>query len=285
MKKIKTGIYIESGYAGVTLGALLFPRGTLLVDAPLKMEEARAWLADLRKKGAKGDRVLVSLDSHPDRTLGTQALDAEVIAHRESARQFRRRAAIIKSLRQESGAEWEGLEGLSNQRWVVPRLVFSERTRVHLGEDDVWVEAHPGPSPGASWVIVPDAKVVFVGDTVALKQPPFLALADIPAWVSSLDLLLSKEFKGYRIFSGRGGEVKAAQIRTQRRFLKDVEARLKRLAKRRAAAREVEKLVPKLISKYRYPAKLKVKYRQRLKHGLQGYYTRHYLPSKKSADN
>jgi cyclase len=276
MKKIKGDIFIESGYPGVTVGAVLAERGTLLIDAPLKPEDSHAWLAALKKKGAKGKRVVVSLDSHPDRTLGAQTLHSDVLTHKESARQFRRRAAVFKSLRQESGAEWEGLTGLNGLRWATPRVVFSDRAQVNLDGSEVWVEAHPGPSPGASWVVLPQDKVVFIGDLVAYHQPPFLALADIPAWVESIDELLSARFKGFKIITGRGGLITTPTLRAQRRFLKDVEARLKRMARRKAAAKEADKLVPKLLKKYRYPAKRKALYAQRLKHGLQGYYARHY---------
>ncbi|MQC26628.1 MAG: MBL fold metallo-hydrolase [Chloroflexi bacterium] len=283
MKKIKGDIYIESSYAGVTVGAVVAERGAVLIDAPLKPEDGRAWVNALKKKGAKGRRVLVSLDSHPDRTLGAQTLNSEVVTHEESARQYRRRAAVFKSLRQESGAEWEGLSGLNGLRWVTPRVVFTGTTQIHIAEqEELRVEAHGGPSPGASWVVLSKAKVVFVGDLVAYQQPPFLALADIEAWVESLDALLSKEFKGYAIVTGRGGEVRTATVRAQRAFLKDVEARLARMGKRKAAAKEVEKLVPKLMQKYRYPAKQKALYTQRLKHGLQAYYARRYQAGTKS---
>jgi glyoxylase-like metal-dependent hydrolase (beta-lactamase superfamily II) len=284
MKKLKGDIYIESGYAGVTVGAVLAERGTLLIDAPLKPEDGRIWMDALKKKGANVPRVLVSLDSHPDRTLGVQTLDSRVMTQTESARQFRRRAAVFKSLRQESGSAWEGISGLNGLRWASPQLVFSGTARVSLGDNPAWVEVHSGPSPGASWVVLPEDKVVFIGDLVAYQQPPFLALADIPAWVDSIDELLSKRFSGYKIVTGRGGVVTTATVRAQRRFLKDVEARLKRMARRKAAAKEAEKLVPKLLQKYRYPAKDKPLYAQRLKHGLQGYYARAYQSGSKLAE-
>lgn len=282
MKRIKGDIYTEKKYAGVTVGALLLERGTLLVDAPIKPDDGKAWLSALRKKGAKGTRMLVSLDSHPDRTLGAHVLDSPLATHRESAKQFRRRAAVFKSLRQESGAEWERQSGLNGLRLVMPKVIFADELDVRLGDERVVVESHPGPSPGASWVVLPDAKVVFVGDAVAVKQPPFLGLADIPAWVESLDLLLSKEFKGYRVICGRGGEIKPVTIRAQRRFLKDVEARLGRMARRKAPAKDADKLVPKLLSKYKYPVKYKSLYSQRLRHGLRNYHSRHYQSGSKS---
>ena len=276
MKKIKTDIYLESTYAGVTVGAVLLERGTVLIDAPLKPEDGRAWLAALEKQGALPLRLLVNLDAHPDRTLGAQILEAEVVAQREAARQFQHRSAVFKALKQETGAEWEQLSGLSGLRWVTPRAIYSEQASLRLGESEVRLEHHPGPSAGASWAILPKSKVVFIGDAVVAKQPPFLALAHIPSWVEALDVLLSKDFKDYRVISGRGAVIGPTVIRNQRRFLKDVESRLGRLAKRKAAAKEAEKLAPKLLEKYKYPKKYEGIYGQRLRHGLRQYYERHH---------
>ena len=53
MQQIEHGIYIENSYPGVTVGAILLPMGTILVDAPLRAEDARAWLNVIYNLGAK----------------------------------------------------------------------------------------------------------------------------------------------------------------------------------------------------------------------------------------
>lgn len=286
MKRIKNHIYYETSYTGTTVGALLFSNDTLLIDAPLKPDEARAWLADLRKAGAKPRRLAINLDSHPDRTLGTQTLEAQVLAHKETARQFRRRAAIFKALKQESGAEWEQTSGLSGLRWILPRITFSEYTLLHFDQRELRLEYHPGPSPGACWLIAPKDKVVFVGDAIVSGQPPFLAQANIPDWLEGLDLLLTRQFRGYTIISGRGGKVTTKDITAQKRLLTTVETSLKRFSKRKStASAEIDKLANKMLAKYKAPAKRKTLYLQRLKHGLHNYYARHYLPPSKSQNN
>jgi glyoxylase-like metal-dependent hydrolase (beta-lactamase superfamily II) len=276
MKKLKGNIFIENRFSGVTVGALLLSEGTVLVDAPLKPEDGRAWLVALSDVGAHPRRILVNLDSHPDRSLGAQTLDSQVVTHEKTAEHFRNRAAIFKAVRQESGADWEKLEGLGGLRWAMPSLVFSDVAQLHFGDRELRLESRPGASPGASWLVVPESKTLFVGDAVTPKQPPFLALSDIPAWVESLDVLLSKEYKDYRIISGRGGVVKLEDVRTQRRFLKDVEGRLERLSKRKANVSELDKLIPKLMVKYKYPAKFRAAHSQRLSYGLKNYFQAQY---------
>jgi glyoxylase-like metal-dependent hydrolase (beta-lactamase superfamily II) len=280
MKKLKNHIYYETSYTGATVGALLFSNDTLLVDAPLKPDESRAWLSDLSKAGAKPRRLAINLDSHPDRTLGTQTLDAQVLAHRETGRQFRRRAAIFKALKQESGAEWEETPGLSGLRWVLPRVTFTDYTLLHFDDRELRLELHPGPGSGACWLISPADKVVFVGDALVIGEPPFLAQADIPAWLKQLDLLGSRAFRGYTIIAGRGGKTTSKDIADLRKLLKAVEEKLRALAKRKSAATEIDKLAVKLAEKFKGPAKRRPLYVQRLKYGMHNYFSRRYQPGK-----
>jgi glyoxylase-like metal-dependent hydrolase (beta-lactamase superfamily II) len=280
MKKLKTNVYYESTLTGATVGAFLFSHDTLLVDAPLKPDEGRAWLSDLHKAGAKSRRLAINLDSHPDRTLGTQTLDAEVVAHRETVRQFRRRAAVFKALKQESGAEWEETPGLSGLRWVLPQITFSDQIRLHFDERELLLDLHPGAGPSACWLISPKDKVVFVGDTVVVGEPPFLAQADIPAWTKDLDLLSSRTFKDYTVIAGRGGKASKGDIAEMRRFLKTVEEKLRPLAKKKAATTEIDKLAEKLAEKYKGTGKRKNLYVQRLRFGMLNYFSKRYQSGK-----
>lgn len=285
MKKIKGNIYYDDSLSGATVGALLFSKDTVLIDAPLRPEDGRGWLANLSKAGAKPRRLAVNLDAHPDRTLGTQTLEAQVVAHREVVRQFRRRATIFKALKQESGAEWEETPGLSGLRWILPRITFSEHTVMVFDGHELRMEHRAGPGPGACWLVCPDDKVVFVGDAVVVDEPPFLAQADIPAWLKQLDLLGSREFRGYTIIAGRGGKVTARELNAMKRFLKDVDVRLKKLGKRKNVAPEIEKIAIKLSGKFKGTAKRHALFTQRLKHGLQAYFTRRYTAGGRSQSN
>jgi glyoxylase-like metal-dependent hydrolase (beta-lactamase superfamily II) len=285
MKRIKQGVFFETGYSGGTVGAILCSGQTILVDAPLKPEDGRMWLAELRKAGASQNRLVVNLDPHPDRTLGTQTLDAQVLAHRETGRQFRRRATIFKALKQESGSEWEETSGLSGLRWIMPKVTFSEHTVLHFDERELRVEYHPGPSPGSCWLVLPKEKIVFVGDAVVPDQPPFLAQANIPSWLGTLDHLASREFRGYTIISGRGGRVGTKEINQQRRVLKEVSTSLKKLSKLKKPGPEIDWLAGKLTGKYKLPPRRRSLFSQRIKYGLHNYFARHYQSGGKFLNN
>ncbi|MGB5846076.1 MAG: MBL fold metallo-hydrolase [Anaerolineales bacterium] len=275
MHQIAPGIYIEDAFAGVTLGALIQPHGTVMVDAPLRAEDARTWRSSLTNLSIGSNRILVNLDAHLDRTLGSRALDSTIIAHVSTAQVFRNRPSVFKGHSTDSGAEWEVSNDVFGTRWAVPDITFSDRLYLHWGGTDVILEHHPGPTLGSIWVLIPSAEVVFVGDTILNDQPPFLASANLPAWIESLELLKSS-FKQFTIVSGRGGLDGKDSIHSQLNILKKILRGLNQLAKKDAPPEMTEGLISDLISMMSLPADRRKHYIQRLRHGLYYYYTQHY---------
>jgi glyoxylase-like metal-dependent hydrolase (beta-lactamase superfamily II) len=141
------------------------------------------------------------------------------------------------------------------------------------------MQSHTGPTPGAIWVVLPDSKVVFVGDAVLKGQPPFLAHADIPAWLEALDVLQGPDFKGYTIVSGRGGIITQQAVKAQADFLGKALEKMEKLGGKKAAAGATDKLAESMLKDFKAPAARQKQYLQRLRHGLGHYFARHYHPS------
>lgn len=277
MHQIARGIYYEDGYPGVTLGVLVFPHGTILIDAPLRAEDARAWRSAVNNISLGPNRVLVNLDAHLDRTIGARALDCTIVAHQRAAQVFRNRPTIFKGQGTESGAEWEVSNDVFGTRWAIPDITFSNRMFFYWGGPEVILEHHPGPSLGSIWVIIPALKVLFVGDTIITDQPPFLASADLPAWIESLETLQA-DYKEYAIISGRGGPDGMDTVRLQLRVIKKILRGLERLASRNAPPEATEGLIPGLLTDLNVSVRRREHFVQRLRHGLYYYYSRHYRP-------
>jgi len=277
MQQIEHNIYISNNYPGVTLGALTLPYGILMVDAPPHPDHGRSWQASLRSLGGVS-RMLINLDSHIDRTLGVRVLDCPVIAHEKTSTELDTRPAIFKGQNLETGAEWEICDGLSGLRWTKPTVTFTAHVRLEWGEYTVVLEHHPGPNPGAIWVIVPEVSVVFIGDAVVINQPPFLENARLSEWISTLDLLLSSSYKNYLIVSGRSGLINPQNVRDQRAYLKDIQKKLDKLGEKKAPPAATENLIPNLLSRIDFPAERAEQYTQRLRYGLHHYHKHHYFP-------
>lgn len=278
MESIGQNVYIEDKYLGVTLGVISQPRGLVLIDAPPSPEDSRMWRASLMGMGNGPERLLVNLDSHPDRTLGARAMDCTVIAHEKTAFAFRNRPNTFKAQGDETGASWEAIPGLGSVRWAPPEISFTHQLSLRWGETPILLESHPGPTRGAIWAILPEQKIVFVGDAVLKGQPPFLAHADLPAWIEALGVLQS-EYKGFTVVSGRGGVVTAQVVKHQADVLKRIHDKLDKLGKKRSAVASADKLAEQMLKDFKAPAARQKQYTQRLRYGIHHYYVRHYQSS------
>ena len=271
MQEITKNIYIEDQFPGVTLGVIVTPRGLIQIDAPPSPEDARSWRAALMNLGGGMERVLVTLDAHPDRTLGARAMDCTVIAHEKTANTFRTRPSTFKAQGEETGADWESIPGLGSVRWAPPEISFLDQMTLHWSDSPVLLEHHAGPSDGSIWVHLPDEKIVFIGDAVLKNQPPFLAGANLKAWLTSLELLLELPFKGHTIISSRGGLVTTTAIRAQYDFLKYVNEKLDKVLTKKPNPAATEKLVTSLMTWFKAPLARQKEFAQRLRYGLLHY--------------
>ncbi len=276
MDAIAKNVYIEERYLGVTLGVIVQPRGLVQIDAPPSPEDGRTWRASLMGMGGGPERVLINLDAHPDRTLGARTMDCTVIAHEKTAQAFRNRPNTFKAQGDETGANWEAIPGLGSVRWAPPEISFMEKMTLYWGDSPILLESHPGPSSGAIWVIVPEEKIVFVGDVVAKGQPPFLANASLPEWIESLKILQEPNYKGFTIVSSRGGVVTPLVVRNQVEILKHIYDRVEKLGSKKVAPAAVDKLADQLLKDFKAPAARQKQYTHRLRYGLNHYYARYY---------
>jgi len=276
MESISKHVFVENQYPGITLGVISQSRGLIQIDAPPSPEDGRSWRAALMNLGGGPDRILINLDAHPDRTLGVRAMDCTVIAHEKTAQIFRSRPSAFKAQGDDTGADWEAISGLGGIRWVQPEISFTHNLSLYWGDTPVLIENHTGPSAGAVWVILPEEKIVFVGDAVLKNQPPFLANADLPAWLETLELLQRKPYRDYVIVSGRGGPAPAEAVKNQVDFLKDVLKKLEKLAAKQAPPEAIESLAQSMMPNFKASGARLKQYARRLRYGMLHYYSRHY---------
>ena len=278
MRQIDEGIFYEDSFPGVTLGALVFSEGIIVIDSPLRSDDARSWRSMLMNHRGWTNRLLVNLDSHPDRTLGAKAMETTIVTHHMTAEIFKNRSTIFKGQgMMDTGSEWESYNEAIGMRWATPEITFNERMVLHWNNSEIKLEHHPGATSEAIWVILPEEKVIFVGDTVVKNQPPFLADSDLNLWEAELDLLL-KFYRDYVIISGRGGPATNEDIHEFRKFIRNVARRLERRAKKCLLPEVTEKMVPTLLSKFRFPRIEHDVYEKRLRYGLYQCYLRNYSP-------
>ena len=267
MQQIERGIYFEDAYLGVTLGALVYSHGIIMIDAPLRAEDARSWRSILMNQRGGSNRILVSLDSHPDRTLGTRALDCTIIAHAKTAQVFRNRPTIFKGQSVETGSVWETYNEAIGMRWAAPDITFTEHMSLFWGGPEIILEHHPGPTPGSVWISIPGARVIFVGDAVVINQPPFLAHAEMDAWIESLNILLARS-QDSTIVSGRGGIATTEDIRSQLQFMMRFKEKTDQFNRAEAWPEKMQKIVQELLTRFDFSGEMRSIYSARLEYGL-----------------
>lgn len=283
MQEIAPRVFIENSFPGVTLGAINWPHGLIQIDAPFRPEDVRTWRAELVNMSGGVDRILVNLDAHFDRTLGSRQVECMIVGHEKMAQIFHDRPITFKAQTIETGADWECYNGIGSIRWAAPEITFSDRLEIYWDLNPMVLEYHPGPSTGSIWVTLPEEKVVFLGDAVVPNAPPFLASADIPAWKETLALLSKPEYKNFTLVSGRGGLISMDQVKEQVRFLEKVETQLEKLTVKEDAA-EIEKSIAHLLKSFSLPSDKEAHYALRLRWGLTHYISHHQHPKETSEE-
>jgi cyclase len=274
MDEIAPGIFVETRYRGANIGAIRTHEGYICIDAPPYPGDAREWRAALAARGPDRLRYIINLDHHRDRVVGSSWLGAPVIAHEYTADKLRSYGhsfpqPIIDAL---ASRRPDAAAGLSGARVVVPQITLSEQLKFVRGTREILVLHRPGPTPGALWVHVPDAGVVFTGDSVVLGTHPWLAEANSGAWLASLAELKRVRFRAEIVVPGRGPVGGKSAAEPVMAYLRLVRTRVRRLQRSRRARTETSELVAELLRQFPINNESRERVQRRIKAGLDHVY-------------
>jgi glyoxylase-like metal-dependent hydrolase (beta-lactamase superfamily II) len=274
MQKLAKDIYVEAGYAGVTVGALVTPDGIVCIDAPTHPADARRWRLKLNQLSQQPVKYLINLDHHRDRMLGNQWFEAPVIAHESTSERLRQLPEVFKGGLSEAGADADLAADLAGVRLVAPQITFTDRLVLTAGSHELHLVRRPGQAPGAIWVELPAEQIVFTGDAVTLGVPPPLADADLEAWLAGLAELRKAKFPAQHIVPGRGPATDKAGVKEMETFLKLARRKLEGLLRGRKTRADAAGAAEDLLSEFEVPASLREHYTRRLRVGLEQLYDR-----------
>lgn len=272
MRSVASGVFLESKFPGVSVGAVASRGRLLLIDAPIRVEDAREWVSQLSEKGRP--RSVALLDHHPDRVLGARGLDLPILAHDQTRLVMSAWPDTFKGGARPIGAEADRLKRISGVSKAVPDLTFSDEMSLHLEGREIVLLHRPGPTVGAIWVVVPDAKVVFLGDAVCLDEPAYVGDADLDAWRDTLQQAARGPYKGYTLISSRDGLIERRALGQMGAWLGRVEERLRKLKPRPDLAEATGSLASALLRSYKIPSTRREHAHLRLQVGLERLYTR-----------
>lgn len=192
MEEISEGIFVETGYEGVNVGAILSEKGVICIDTPSYPKDARDWAMKVERFLSRPIRYIILTDCNGDRILNARWLNAPIVAHQYTAQKLagfdkRYPQSMLESLSKRNPKQ--GRE-LSYGPVEKPSISFTHRMEIFAEDQRILLNHLPGPTAGNLTVELVDRRVVFAGDLLANGTYPALAELDLDNWILSLNYLI-----------------------------------------------------------------------------------------------
>ena len=272
MQKLAKDIYVESGFMGVTVGAIVTAEGIICIDTPTSPADARRWRLKLAQLSDKPVQFIINLDHHRDRVLGNPWFEAPVVAYALTYERVRLFPESFKGGFSEAGADADLAPDLAGVRVVPPQLTFTDRMTLVKGGHEIHLVHRPGVTPGALWVELPAQQIVFTGDAVTDGLPPFMQDANLAAWLGNLAELQKKKFPARVVVPGRGAPTDKEGVKAVEDFLKVVRRKMESLVRTRKTRSDAAALAEDLLEYFTVSNALREHYTRRLRAGLEHVY-------------
>ncbi len=278
MDKLTPHVFVESGYRGCTVGAILTPQGIVCVDTPLLPADARHWRARLAGLSDQPIVYTIYTDGHRDRVLGQQWLGGMVVAHEATWEKLRSygdamRQQVVEFLMHHGAPE--AAEELSRHlQLALPQLTANHDgvLTLHLGKPQIVVRPVGGATPGSVWVELPDQGVVFAGDVVTQRTHPFMSEASTLQWLERLAELRDANYFATKIVPGRGGSYRRADTQKVTDYLTDMRARVRKIMTERRGKFDSAELLPEFLNRFPIPNDEHERVQRRIRTGLERVY-------------
>jgi glyoxylase-like metal-dependent hydrolase (beta-lactamase superfamily II) len=275
MDKLTPHVYVESGYRGCTVGAILTPRGVVCVDTPLLPADARSWRSQIATLTNLPILYTIYTDGHRDRVLGQQWLGGLVVAHEATWEKLRSygdamRQQVVEFLSHHNAIE--AAEELARYLQLgLPNLTVSNggSLTLHLGKPQIVIRPVGGATPGSVWVELPDQAIVFAGDLVTINTHPFMSEAHTAKWLERLSELRDPTFFATKIVPGRGGGYKRSDTQKVVDYLTEMRRRVREMLTERRGKFDPAELLPEFIDRFPVPDDEHERVHRRIRTGLE----------------
>ena len=211
----------------VTVGAIVGDDGVVVVDTRGNPAEAEEILRDVPEAFGLPVVAAVNTHAHYDHTFGNQAFAARGVAiygHRRLPAHFTayespRLLAVQRDPGIEPDKEW------AEVRLTPPSILVDSAIRIQpAGRAIDLIPLSPGHTDTDLAVLVPDARVWFLGDVIEESGPPMFGSGSYPiGWPGALRALLAQILPTDAVVPGHGSPV-------TRGFVEDQVARLQVVA-------------------------------------------------------
>jgi cyclase len=267
MHKLAPGIYAETTFKGVNVGAVVTSDGIVCIDTPTHPADCRKWRLKLAQFGGQPIRFVVNTDHHRDRTRGNQWFEAPVIAHELTGERMRAMPETYRVDPEEIADDFELAGELNGVRLVPPQVTFAQEAVLAKGGQEIHLLHRPGSAPGAVWVHLPEHKILFTGDSIVVDTVPLFGEANIEQWLENLAAIRKPRFPADVIVPGRGRLTDKSAVKDMMTFLRTARRKIDRLAARRGPA-DGAALIPEMLDQFSLSAAEREQAARRLKAGI-----------------
>lgn len=272
MQEIAPNIFIEQNSLGMVTGIIRSANSTTLIDYPFRQDELKSWRGATTRMVSGDARYLIMLDTHYDRLLSAKGSDCTLIAHANTVMPGRMKITNVKG-QDDQLIQTESFDPTGNvARLLPPEITFAEQMALHFDEFEIILQHRPGANFAAIWVELPQQKIIFVGDSVMVDQPPYLGFANPEIWVSELETLAGRDYRGYQIVSTRDGIVSQDMVRDWAKVIRYINVTFKELIAEEAELEKWLLKIPEIMKHFNPLMREDERYYNRLGWGIRNYY-------------
>lgn len=274
MQELAPGVWVETEYRLITVGAIQTESGWLLIDTPPYPRDAWHWRETLAEIAPLPVLAVVLTDGHRDRLLGTCWFDVPtVIAHDETLAQMASlSAAFMESVAEALARTPAEREQFASARLVMPTVTFSQRMILHYGSCHISLLSMTGPMAGSVWVHLPEQRVLFMGDSLSVNEHPYISGPYTKEWLDNLTELRRPRFAADLLVPGRGPVVDKNATEPLSNYLRLVRRRVQSLYRAGRPRADTASLVPELLTAFPYDPADSENVQRRIKSGLDRIY-------------
>jgi glyoxylase-like metal-dependent hydrolase (beta-lactamase superfamily II) len=280
--ELAPGVFVETGYRLVNVGAILTDDGFVLIDTPPYPEDAHRWRTQLTGIANKPVLAIINTDGHRDRVLGNGWFNSGVIvAHEETIGYLDSLPNNFVDTAIDALTHFAfERSSFANAHLRMPDVGFTQRMQLRFGGRTIPLLAKAGPTAGSLWVHLPEERVLFAGDSITVNQHPFLSSPCTKQWLENLTILRRSRFQAKHIVPGRGPLVDKSATEPISNYLRLARRRVHSLYRAGRPRADTSTLVPELLELFPYEPVHLDELQRRVKTGLDRVYEEFKLSDK-----
>jgi len=273
MIEIAPGVFVETSYSLVTVGAILTSEGWVCIDTPPYPRDARSWRAALKSISDKPVCYVINTDYHRDHILGNVWFDAPVVTQAASAEVvLNLKNVFISQTAEELGTSDSEQGEIASLKIVPPQIWYAHTLALHCGNRVITLNHRPSATAGNTWVSLPSEKIIFAGDAIITTQHPYVTDGCSAPWLKSLRILRLDRYDGWTVVSGREGVVPIADTGQLSEYLRVARRRINSLLRANHSRSDLAALTQEFLPFFPYAAERREEIQRRVKTMLEAIY-------------